>query len=267
MGYVEFGRTGLRVSRLSVGTGTHGWGHHSEQTSLGLDGLADLLRLAYDRGVNFWDSADQYGSHPHIARALESIPRDRVVIATKTNAHNARQVTKDIERFLRELNTDVLDIVLLHYQTQAKWPERSSDAMEALSRAVAQGKVRAVGVSCHGLGALRAAAETDWAQVVLARINYAGVNMDGKPSQVAPLLERLYAAGKAVYGMKVLGCGRLAGEARTAIEYVFQLGTVHAITIGTSSREHLDRNAALVEELAPRYPLRTSAPGPGAIPS
>ena len=119
-----------------------------------------------------------------------------------------------------------------------------------------QGKVRAVGVSCHGLGALSAAAETDWAEVVLARINFAGVNMDAHPSKVAPVIERLYASGKAVYGMKVLGCGQLAGEARTAIQYVFQLGTVHAITIGTSKREHLFENLRLVEEIAPQYPLQ-----------
>jgi len=255
MDYVEFGQTGLKVSRLSVGTGTNGWGHRSEQTALGLDGLASLLRLAYDHGVTFWDSADQYGSHPHIAKALRGIPRDAVVIATKTSARTARDVRRDVERFLREMDTNLIDIVLLHFMTQSNWPKRYAGAMEALSQAKEQGKVRAVGVSCHGLGALSAAAQTDWAEVVLARINFAGVNMDARPSKVAPVIKRLYASGKAVYGMKVLGCGQLAGEARTAIQYVFQLGTVHAITIGTSKREHLFENLRLVEEIAPQYPL------------
>jgi aryl-alcohol dehydrogenase-like predicted oxidoreductase len=257
MEYVDFGSTGLRVSRLSVGTGTHGWGGRSEQTALGLDGLASLLRLAYDCGINFWDAADEYGSHPHIARALQGVPRDAVVIATKTTSRSAKAVRRDVERFLRELNTDVLDIVLMHFVTQRDWPRRYSGAMEALSRAKEQGKVRAVGVSCHGLGALRAAAETDWVEVVLARINYAGVNMDAHPSEVVPVIERMYTFGKAVYGMKVLGCGRLAEDPRAAMRYVFQLGTVHAITIGTSKREHLLGNVRLVEELAPRYPLQS----------
>ena len=171
-------------------------------------------------------------------------------------ARTAKQATRDVERFLRELGTHVLDIVLLHFVTQADWPQRRAGAMEALSRAQEQGKVRAVGVSCHGLGALRAAAETDWAEVVLARINMAGVNMDASPAKVAPVIERLYASGKAVYGMKVLGCGQLAGKARAAIQYVFQLGVVHAITIGISRREQLLENVRLVEELAPRCPLR-----------
>jgi len=256
MEYVDFGNTGLKVSRLCFGTGTHGWGGRSQQTDLGPEELANLLQLAYDQGVNFWDAADAYGSHPAVARALQGLPRQRVVIATKITSRSAREVTRDVERFLRELNTAVLDVVLLHYMTQTDWPRRYAGAMEALSRAKAEGKLRAVGVSCHGLGPLRAAAESDWVEVVLARINYAGVNMDASPSRVAPILDQMFRSGKAVYGMKVLGCGQLAGDPHAAMQYVFQLGTVYAITVGTSTREQLDQNVNLVEKLAPLYPLQ-----------
>jgi aryl-alcohol dehydrogenase-like predicted oxidoreductase len=256
MEYVDFGNTGLRVPRLCFGTGTHGWGGRSQQTDLGREELANLLRLAHDQGVNFWDAADAYGSHPAVARALQSLPRERVVIATKTTSRSDREVTRDVERFLRELNTDVLDVVLLHYMTQSDWPKRYAGAMEALSRAKAQGKLRAVGVSCHGMGPLRAAAASDWVEVVLARINYAGVNMDGSPSIVTPVLNQMFRSGKAVYGMKVLGCGQLADDPRAAIQYVFELGTVHAITVGTSTRAQLGQNVKLVRQLAPQYPLR-----------
>ncbi len=260
MNYVDFGQTGLKVSRLCLGTGTHGWGHSSEQTALGVEGLANLLRLAYDHGVTFWDAADQYGSHPAVAQALRGLPRDKVVITTKTTSRTGKEVTQDIERFLRELGTGVLDIVLLHCLTQPDWPKRYAGAMDALSRAKEAGQVRAVGVSCHNFGAFRAAAETDWVEVVLARINFAGVQMDAPPAEVVPVIERMYTAGKAVYGMKVLGCGQLAGQARAAMQYVFQLGTVHAITVGMSQREQLHENLRLVEELAPQYPLRASQP-------
>jgi aryl-alcohol dehydrogenase-like predicted oxidoreductase len=256
MNHVEFGETALRVSRLAFGTGTAGWGGRSEQTDLGVDRLAGLLRLAYEHDVNFWDAADAYGSHPHVAKALTGLPRDKVVIATKTMSRTPQRVTQDVERFLKELDTDVLDVVLLHFMTQADWPRRYTGAMEALSRAKEQGKVRAVGVSCHGLGPLRAAAETAWVEVVLVRINPAGVNMDASPAKVAPVIERLYASGKAVYGMKVLGCGQLAGQACTAIQYALQLGVVHSLVIGTSRREQLLENVRWVEELAPQYPLR-----------
>jgi aryl-alcohol dehydrogenase-like predicted oxidoreductase len=248
----------LTVSRLAFGTGTHGWAGRSEQTGLGLDGLADLLRLAYDHGVTLWDAADAYGSHPHVARALQGVPHDKVVIITKTTSQSAERVTRDIERFLRELKAEVLDIVLLHFMTQSNWPQRYAGAMEALSRAKAQGKVRAVGASCHGLGPLRAAAELDWVEVVLARINSAGASMSASPAEVVPIISGMYAAGKAVCGIKVLGCGQLARKTHAAIQYVLQLGTVHSLVIGTSSRKQLLENVKLVGELAPQYPLQTS---------
>jgi aryl-alcohol dehydrogenase-like predicted oxidoreductase len=256
MEYVDFGQTGLRVSRLSIGTGTNGWGGRSEQTDLGLEELTGLLRAAYDLGITFWDTADGYGSHRHVARALQDVPRENVVIATKTTAHSGRAVRRDVERFLRELQLQALDVVLLHCVMSGNWPRSKRNEVKTLAQAKDEGLVRAVGVSCHSLGALRAAVESDWVDVVLARINYAGINMDGSPEQVAPLIEQLYAAGKAVYGMKVLGAGRLAHDARAAIQYVLGLGTVHALTIGISRQEDLRQNVRLIEELGPTHPLR-----------
>lgn len=255
---VDFGSTGLRVSRLAIGTGTHGWAKRSEQTALGINGLADLLVRGLELGVTFWDAADQYGSHPHVAAALKRVARDRVVIATKTTAKREKEVTRDIDRFLKELGTDVLDIVLLHGLSQDNWPKKFEGPMAALTRAQEAGKVRSVGLSCHGLGALRAAVTTPWVETVLVRINYAGVNMDGKPEEVVPVISELHAAGKALYAMKVLGCGPLTHDVRRAIDYVLGLGTVHSLSIGVTSLAQLQEDAALIEELAPAHPIRTA---------
>lgn len=264
MEQVLWGKTGLTVSRLSIGTGSNGWAHRSEQTALGLDGLANLLRSGWERGINLWDAADQYGSHPHVARALRGLPRERVVVVTKTTAQDHRHAAQDVERFRRELNSETLDVVLLHFLSRGDWPKRYAGAMDALSQAQTKGQVRAVGVSCHSLSALRAALTCDWAQVVLARINYAGQNMDASPAEVVPVLNDLYRAGKAVYGMKVLACGRLIQDVRKAIRYVLELRTVYALTIGTSSLAQLEENVRLMEELSPQFPL-LPLPGPDEI--
>jgi len=255
MDTVTLGRSGLTVSRLGVGTGTNGWAGRSQQTALGLKGLADLLCEAHSLGVTFWDAADQYGSHPHVAEALKSVPRDGVVITTKTTSKRAGQVTRDIDRFLRELHTDVLDIVLLHGLSAGNWPKRMAGAMEALDRAKQAGKVRAVGISSHGLGALQAAADSDWADVVFVRINHAGTRMDGSVAQVTPIIRQLYEAGKGVYAMKVLGCGSLTGNVEKAFRFVLGLGTVHALSIGTSSLAQLRQNVQTMESLSGAYPI------------
>src|SRR6202012_3408552 len=83
---------GVKASRLAMGTGSHGSNGSSNQTRLGLDGLSSLFKSAYDQGINFWDSADQYGSHPHLKEALKTIPRDKVVILTKTHASTADEM-------------------------------------------------------------------------------------------------------------------------------------------------------------------------------
>jgi len=87
---VTLGSTGIRTSRLAMGTGTVGSGHHSNQTALGIKGLSDLLLNGYDHGLRFFDAADSYGSHPHVAEALKHVPRDKVTVLSKTWARDPR---------------------------------------------------------------------------------------------------------------------------------------------------------------------------------
>ncbi len=79
---VTLGSTGIKTSRLAMGTGTVGSGHHSHQTALGVKGLSDLLLNGYDHGLRFFDAADSYGSHPHVAEALKHVQRDKVTVLT-----------------------------------------------------------------------------------------------------------------------------------------------------------------------------------------
>ncbi len=229
------------VTRLAVGTGTNGVGGSSNQTrKLGLGGLADLLEAACDRGVRFWDSADQYGTHPHLRHALRRVPREKVAILTKTRASTAAEMRADLDRFRRELNTDYIDILLLHCMIAGDWPERMKPVMDVIVGARERGIVRTHGVSCHSLAALSAAAADPWTQVILARINPAGAVMDGPPESVVPVLRKAKAAGKGVIGMKILGVGRLRSRADECLRYALTLECVDCFTIGVESREELE---------------------------
>jgi 1-deoxyxylulose-5-phosphate synthase len=234
---VTLGPDKVKLSRLAMGTGTKGFMQSSAQTrQLGLQGLADLLRFGFDNGVTFWDSADLYGSHPHLREALKSVPRDKVVIMTKTRAQTAAEMRQDLDRFRREIGTDYLDIVLLHAVTRADWPERLKGAMEALSEAREKRIVRTHGVSCHSLEALRTAARTPWVHVDLARINPAGVLMDADPKTVVSVLREMKAAGKGVIGMKVLGEGQLRARVDEMLRFVLGLDCVDCFTLGFENR-------------------------------
>src|SRR5881296_265688 len=76
---VLLGKSGLRVSMVGIGTGSIGWGHRSNQTQLGQSEFTRLMRYAFDRGINFFDLADSYGSHSYFAEAMKGVPRDRYV--------------------------------------------------------------------------------------------------------------------------------------------------------------------------------------------
>jgi 1-deoxyxylulose-5-phosphate synthase len=233
---VTLGSTALKTSRLAMGTGTVGSGHHSHQTALGVKGLSDLLLNGYDHGLRFFDAADSYGSHPHVAEALKHVQRDKVTVLTKTWARDPATARADLDRFRRELGTDYLDICLMHCLTESDWTERYKGVMDVFSEAKEKGTIRAHGCSCHSIEALRAAAKSPWVEVDLARINPIGAYMDADPATVASVLREMKAAGKAVVGMKILGQGELRNRQDEAIKYALSLGLLDAFTIGAESK-------------------------------
>jgi aryl-alcohol dehydrogenase-like predicted oxidoreductase len=233
---VTLGSTGIKTSRLAMGTGTVGSGHHSNQTALGLKGLSDLLLNGYDNGLRFFDAADSYGSHPHVAEALKHVPRDKVTVISKSWARDPAAARADLDRFRRELGTDYLDICLMHCVTEADWTERYKGVMDVFSEAKQKGIIRAHGCSCHTIEALRAAAKSPWVEVDFARINPVGSHMDADPETVVGVLREMKAAGKAVVGMKILGQGDLAKRQDEAIKYALSLGVLDAFTIGAESK-------------------------------
>jgi 1-deoxyxylulose-5-phosphate synthase len=237
---VTLGKTGIQVSRLALGTGTMGMNHRSNQTrKLGLKGFADLLNAAYDQGLNFWDSADQYGTHPHLKEALRRVPREKVVILTKTHATTADEMKSDLDRFREEIGTDYIDIMLLHMMTESNWPSKKQGAMEVLAKAREDGIIRAHGVSCHSLEALEAAANSDWVQIDMARINPKGVAMDAEVPAVVKVVQQMHGNGKGIIGMKIFGAGELCDRIDECLKYVLGLDCVDAFTIGQESQNEM----------------------------
>src|SRR3954447_13321866 len=233
---VVLGKTGIKTSRLAMGTGTVGTGGHSHQSSLGVKGLSDLLLNGYDHGLRFFDAADAYGSHPHVAEALKHVPRDKVTVLTKTWSREPKQARADLDRFRRELGTDYLDVCLIHCVTEGDWTELYRGVMDVFEEAKQKGIIRAHGCSCHSLEALRAAARSSWVEVDLVRINPIGSHMDADPETVVSVLKQMKASGKGIVGMKILGQGDLANRRDEALQYALSLGLLDAFTIGAESK-------------------------------
>jgi len=255
-GLIKLGKSGITVSRIAFGTGSHGWKKESDQTRLGLNKFIELSEYVYDKDIIFFDVADIYGSHTFLRDALKIIPREKVIIMSKVwnrknDWMNVENIPTALDRFRKEIGTDYLDIALLHCMVSPNWLEEDKKWRDDLSEAKQKGIIRTHGVSYHDIGALKAAAASDWVEVLLARINPKGIRMDGPPEKVMPLLKQAHDRGAGVIGMKIFGCGELVKESerQKSLEYVWGSGNVDAMTIGIENTSQVDDNLARISKI------------------
>ncbi|MBN1999269.1 aldo/keto reductase [candidate division KSB1 bacterium] len=244
---VKLGKTGIEVSYLAMGTGTNGGKYHSNQIRMGLKPFISMARHAYESGITFFETAEMYGTQRYLGPALQEIPRKDIVLMTKiwvSGSNWAKTLT--VEQYLRqarrEMKTDYVDIVLLHCMTSEDWPQEFETFCYGLSKAKQAGDIRAHGVSCHSLAALKTAASSDWVDILLSRVNHAGRHMDDKPEVVMPVLEHAHNRGAGVIGMKIFGQGdfETREERQKSLDYVCNSPNVDAMTIGFESEEQID---------------------------
>ena len=256
---VALGKSGLKVSRFCLGTGVHGGNRQSNATRMGKENFETLIRGAHERGIGMFDLADLYGTHPYLLPALKSVPRDQLTIVSKIwfrpgGIPDQERPDADVvvHRFLKEIGTDYLDLVLLHCVESGSWPQELRKQMDIMAQLKQKGIIRAHGVSCHSIPALEAAAAEPWVDSVHTRINPYQMSMDGPPEKVAPVLQKLHAAGKGVVGMKIIGEGRLRHDEErrdASARYVLGLGCVDVLNIGFEKVEEIDDFAARVAKV------------------
>ena len=251
---VTLGRSGIKTSLLGIGTGSVGVRRTSHQVQLGQVKFTQLIRHAYDQGIRYIDTADQYGSHIFVREAIKGLPRDKLFIQTKTRAHSGggpcryRTLPRGARpRYARYLTHALHDNWFLAHG------HASGDGRASRSQGKEKG-ARSVGVSCHGMAPLQAAAKCDWIDVDLARINPVGGNpgrMDGTPEQVAACLKTMHAADKGIIGMKILAEGTLktAEEQMKSLRFVLGLGCVDCFVIGFESPEQIDQVVKRIEQV------------------
>jgi predicted aldo/keto reductase-like oxidoreductase len=246
--WVTLGKSGIKVTRLAFGTGTHGG---RIQRGLGQEAFTKLVRHAYDRGIRFFETADSYNGMPEmLSTALQGIPRDSYKLMTKLRPAHTGDLQASVDRLRKQLRTEYLDILLVHCVRTADWVEECKPMCDTFSEAKAKKVILAHGASCHGLLPLRAFPGNQWLDVALLRINHAGTMMDnlrgdsegGDVKEVTGRIREVHGQGAGVIGMKIMGEGRFTSPEQrdAAIKYVMKLGTVDAVTIGYKSTAEID---------------------------
>ena len=258
MGPVPLGRTGIEIARLGLGTGSQ---NGQVQRSMGQEGFNRLVRHAFDRGVTYIDTADNYRTHQMVAEAIRGLPREKLFIQTKMPWERQEYRERPLEvldRYRRELGVEYIDSLLIHCTTNGSWPDDLRPMMDAFSEAKQKGIIRLKGVSCHGLHPLQRATEVDWVDVHLVRINPQGRHVDnvgndwesrGDVDTVMREVKAMHAKGRGIIGMKLVGNGSFtnADDREKALRFAMTCGCVDSVVIGFGSTGELEEACARIE--------------------
>jgi len=245
---VPLGKTGLKISRIGIGTGSNSG---KVQFELGQEKFTDLVHYAFDKGLRYFDCAQGYKTFPWIGDAIKGLPRDKIFLLSKIGG-NPEKPAELIDKHLENYKTDYIDCMLVHCSTKGTWTDDRRRLMDAIDEAMAKGKVRSKGVSCHSLPALRVAAASDWVQVNLVRVNPQARHIDGETpkwnapgNDIKPVMEligKMTASGHGVIGMKLIGNGEFtkAEDREKSIRFAMSQPGIHAAVIGCKSRAEID---------------------------
>jgi hypothetical protein len=231
--YRTLGKTGLKVTAVSMGV-------------MNCSDPAVLLR-AFDLGINFYDTADCYmkgRNEEMVGKAFEG-KRQKVFIQTKVHAHDEKKMRSSVERSLRRLRTDYIDVLVWHNHSS---PEEVSDPklFEFMSKMKKEGKARFTGFSAHSNMAslLSEAAKSNFHDVALVSYNF---THSKKLKEAVALAAK---SGIGIVAMKTQSGGykkeKMGGLSphQAALKYIMMDQNVSAAVPGVTTIEQIEECAA-----------------------
>ena len=233
--YRTLGKAGLKVTTVSMGV-------------MNCSDPA-VLHRAFDLGINFYDTADCYmrgHNEEMVGKAFEG-KRQKVFIQTKVHAHDEKKMRASVERSLRRLRTDYIDVLVWHNHST---PEEVSDPnlSEFMSKMKKEGKVRFTGFSAHSHMAslLREAAKSNLHDVALVSYNF--THSKGLKEAVALAAK----SGIGIVAMKTQAGGykkeKMGGLSphQAALKYVLMDPNISATVPGVTTIEQIEECAAVM---------------------
>jgi predicted aldo/keto reductase-like oxidoreductase len=246
---VTLGKSGVKVTRLALGTGSI---NGLIQQKLGQEGFTRLVRHAYDRGIRFFETSESYGaSQQMLGVALKGIPRDTYQLMSKVTTADGVDPRKKLDELRRNSSTDYFDIMLLHWQHDGSWPDETKQWQDAILEAQARETIMSHGASVHGLPALRRVPNNSWLDIAMIRVNHKGTKMDnenddwnapGNVSEVVAHVREARSVGMGVISMKLIGEGAFTNRAdrQQAMRFAFRNAGVDCVTVGYKSTAEID---------------------------
>jgi len=243
--YRTLGKTGLKVTTVSMGV-------------MNCSDIAVVLR-AFDLGINFYDTADCYmgGRNEEMVGKAFQGKRDKVYLQTKVHAHDEKRMRASVERSLRRLRTDYIDVLVWHghNSTEEVSDREQFDFMEKMKR---EGKIRFSGFSSHSRMAplLREAANCGYHDVALVSYNFT------HSKELKEAVAMVARAGVGIVAMKTQAGGytkeKMEGlnPHQAALKYILRDPNVAAAVPGVTAIEQIEECAAVMGTSVSQRDLR-----------
>ncbi|CDF58255.1 aldo/keto reductase [Thermobrachium celere] len=239
MKYYYLGRTNLKVSKLCFGSLTVG----PLQANLPVEEGAKVIAHAFDKGVNFIDTAKLYKTYPYIKRALELSKNKDIIISSKSYDYTYEGMRESVQEALEGMGVKKLGIFMLHEQESRLTLKGHEEALRYLIDAKKQGIIDAVGVSTHAVEVVEVAAYMPEIDVIHPIVNIKGLGIiDGTIEDMLKAIKIAYENGKGIFAMKPLGGGNLINSYDECIDFVLNIPHIHSIALGMQSIEEVEAN-------------------------
>ncbi|MEA1973956.1 MAG: aldo/keto reductase [Bacillota bacterium] len=228
MEYNYLGDTGIKVSKMAFGTLTVSPLQKNMKPSESLE----VFMEAFNRGVNFFDTAEGYDNYDHLRNFLKHVDREKIVISTKTYAYSREQAKASLAKALNEMNTTYVDIFMLHEQLNENTIKGHYDAIEYFLEMKEKGIIKAIGISTHFIEGVKAFDKFDALDVIHPIVNKNGLGIcDGNINEMVDALRNLKKS-KGIFGMKALGGGNLLNNINECFDFVLNLDFLDSIAVG-----------------------------------
>lgn len=237
MEYRIMGKTGLKISRM-------GFGGIPIQR-IDAEGTKELMHMLFDAGVNYIDTARGYTvSEEYLGYALEGI-RDKFILATKSMARTKEAMAADIEKSLKNLRTEYIDLYQVHNPNMEQLSQVVSPngALEALLEAKNQGKIGHIGLTAHSVEVFQQALAYDWVETIMFPYNIV-------ENQGEDLIRQCKEKNVGFIAMKPLAGGAIE-NASLALRYICSNENVTVVIPGMADKEEIQENIKACSEEAP----------------
>ena len=219
------------------------------QRNLSLERGAGLLFHAYQKGITFIDTAELYDTYKYVGELLRQHPdlRKDLVIVAKSYSYDEKTARDSLNKALREMKTDYIDIFLLHEQESVHTLRGHGDAIEYFLKKKEEGIIGKIGISTHFISGVNAAAKDNRIEVIHPIINMRGLGIqDGTRQEMEQALTAAKAEGKIIYAMKALGGGHMINERKAAFDYIMNLDCIDSVAIGMQTESEIDYNSSYI---------------------